>query len=186
MLSWNWDKLIHWDGRGTEWLCRLRQILHLLKKKYTTYLLNLANLKFELTLHAVRVAAFALEGQPKVSYFTWLYLFRKRDDALIHELLQCFFQYFFPLLSAFHSCPSTSFTCANGRCVPYSDRCDHYNDCGDNSDEAGCHFRACNRTEFTCSNGRCIPSELVCDGVDNCLDNSASDEKNCRKFTLSS
>lgn len=41
-----------------------------LKKKYTTYLLNLTNLKFELTLHAVHVAAFASEGQPKVSYFT--------------------------------------------------------------------------------------------------------------------
>ena len=132
-----------------EWLCHLRQILHLLKKKYTTYLLNLTNLKFELTLHAVHVAAFALEGQPKVSYFTWLYLFRKRDDALICELLQCCFKYFVPLLLAFHSCPSTSFTCANGRCVPYSDRCDHYNDCGDNSDEAGCRFRACNKTEFT-------------------------------------
>lgn len=109
----------------------------------------------------------------------------KRDDALIRELLQCFFN-IFSLLLAFHTCPSTSFTCANGRCVPYSYRCDHYNDCGDNSDETRCHFRACNRTEFTCKNARCISSALVCDGIDNCHDNNASDEKNCRKFILSS
>ena len=42
----------------------------MLKKKYTTHLLNLTNLKFELTSHAVGFAAFALEGKPKVSYFT--------------------------------------------------------------------------------------------------------------------
>lgn len=94
--------------------------------------------------------------------------------------------FFFPLLLAYHTCPLTSFTCANGRCVQYRYRCDHYNDCGDNSDEAGCLFRACNETtEFTCSNGKCIPLHLVCDGMDHCHDHNASDEKNCCKFIFS-
>ncbi|XP_041433100.1 low-density lipoprotein receptor-related protein 2 isoform X2 [Xenopus laevis] len=83
-------------------------------------------------------------------------------------------------VKAFHTCPSTSFTCGNGRCVPYHYRCDHYNDCGDNSDELGCLFRTCDlNTEFTCNNGRCISREYVCNGVNNCFDNGTSDERNC-------
>lgn len=93
---------------------------------------------------------------------------------------------FFSLLLAFHTCRSTAFTCDNGKCVPYHYRCDHYNDCGDNSDEEGCLFSACNATtEFTCNNRRCIPLQFVCNGINNCHDNDTSDEKNCRKFTLS-
>lgn len=38
---------------------------HLLKKKYTTYLLSVTNLKFELTLHAVHVAALPRKVNPK-------------------------------------------------------------------------------------------------------------------------
>lgn len=84
--------------------------------------------------------------------------------------------------SAFHTCQPTAFTCGNGRCVPYHYRCDHYNDCGDNSDEAGCLFRTCDsHTEFTCNNGRCISLQYVCNGVNNCYDNGTSDERNCRK-----
>lgn len=85
--------------------------------------------------------------------------------------------------SAFHTCQPTAFTCGNGRCVPYPYRCDHYNDCGDNSDEVGCLFRTCDsHTEFTCNNGRCISLEYVCNGVNNCYDNGTSDERNCRKL----
>lgn len=89
------------------------------------------------------------------------------------------------LPQAFHTCRSTAFTCGNGRCVPYSYRCDYYDDCGDNSDEVGCLFRNCNSTtEFTCGNGRCIPLSLVCNGIDNCFDNGTTDERNCRKYIL--
>lgn len=94
------------------------------------------------------------------------------------NLLKLFF-----ICSAFHTCQPTAFTCGNGRCVPYHYRCDHYNDCGDNSDEAGCLFRTCDsHTEFTCNNGRCISLQYVCNGVNNCYDNGTSDERNCRKF----
>ncbi|XP_073701234.1 low-density lipoprotein receptor-related protein 2a [Garra rufa] len=87
-------------------------------------------------------------------------------------------------LSAFHTCEPTVFTCGNGRCVPYHYRCDHYNDCGDNSDEIGCDFRPCDAsTEFTCNNGRCIAREYVCNGINNCYDNGTSDEQNCAERT---
>uniref|UniRef100_A0A8C2IBE8 Low density lipoprotein receptor-related protein 2a n=1 Tax=Cyprinus carpio TaxID=7962 RepID=A0A8C2IBE8_CYPCA len=87
-------------------------------------------------------------------------------------------------LSAFHTCEPTVFTCGNGRCVPYHYRCDHYNDCGDDSDETGCMFRPCDpNTEFTCNNGRCIALEYVCNGINNCYDNGTSDEQNCAERT---
>ncbi|XP_016104637.1 low-density lipoprotein receptor-related protein 2-like [Sinocyclocheilus grahami] len=87
-------------------------------------------------------------------------------------------------LSAFHTCEPTVFTCGNGRCVPYHYRCDHYNDCGDNSDETGCLFRPCDpNTEFACNNGRCIAREYVCNGINNCYDNGTSDEQNCAERT---
>uniref|UniRef100_A0A672KQ36 Low-density lipoprotein receptor-related protein 2-like n=1 Tax=Sinocyclocheilus grahami TaxID=75366 RepID=A0A672KQ36_SINGR len=88
------------------------------------------------------------------------------------------------LLNSFHTCEPTVFTCGNGRCVPYHYRCDHYNDCGDNSDETGCIFRPCDpNTEFTCNNARCIAREYVCNGINNCYDNGTSDEQNCAERT---
>ncbi|XP_072435639.1 low-density lipoprotein receptor-related protein 2a isoform X3 [Chiloscyllium punctatum] len=86
----------------------------------------------------------------------------------------------FVYVEAFHTCSPSAFTCGNGRCTLYRYRCDHYNDCGDNSDEVGCMFPTCNATsEFTCSNGKCISSSYVCNGVNDCHDNGTSDERNC-------
>lgn len=86
-------------------------------------------------------------------------------------------------MAAFHTCEPTVFTCGNGRCVPYHYRCDHYDDCGDDSDEAGCLFRPCDPgREFACSNGRCIAKEYVCNGINNCYDNGTTDEQNCREW----
>lgn len=83
-------------------------------------------------------------------------------------------------MAAFHTCEPTMYTCGNGRCVPYHYRCDHYNDCGDNSDEEGCLFRPCDPdTEFACNNGRCIARQYVCNGINNCFDNGTTDERNC-------
>lgn len=91
--------------------------------------------------------------------------------------------FYYLCISAFHTCEPTVFTCGNGRCVPYHYRCDHYNDCGDNSDETGCLFRPCDpNNEFTCNNGRCIAREYVCNGINNCYDNGTSDEQNCGKY----
>lgn len=96
-----------------------------------------------------------------------------------HRALTCFSFW----LAAFHTCEPTVFTCGNGRCVPYHYRCDHYDDCGDNSDELGCLFKPCDpNREFTCNNGRCIAKDYVCNGINNCYDNSTSDEQNCREY----
>lgn len=109
---------------------------------------------------------------------------------LFHRIFSNLEFYFSPVflltlfsLSALHTCAPTDFTCNNGRCIQYRFRCDHYDNCQDNSDEEGCLFPSCNATsEFTCLNGKCIPQHLVCNGVNNCHDNETSDEKNCRKF----
>ena len=43
----------------------------------------------------------------------------------------------FPILYS-ATCLTTQFTCANRNCVPSGAQCDHYNDCGDDSDEESC------------------------------------------------
>lgn len=96
----------------------------------------------------------------------------------VKNLTRCWFW-----SAAFHTCEPTVLTCGNGRCVPYHYRCDHYDDCGDNSDEVGCLFRPCDpSTEFACNNGRCIAKDYVCNGINNCYDNGTTDEQNCREF----
>lgn len=137
------------------------------------------------TLHAVRFAAvLAVTGKlfpPKQTSFLCIALDRFVKASRRSFVNDVYLSHFSP--SAFHTCQPTAFTCANGRCAPYSYRCDHYNDCGDNSDEVGCLFRTCDpHTEFTCNNGRCISLDYVCNGVNNCYDNGTSDERNCRKL----
>uniref|UniRef100_A0A3Q2ZKI3 EGF-like domain-containing protein n=1 Tax=Hippocampus comes TaxID=109280 RepID=A0A3Q2ZKI3_HIPCM len=75
---------------------------------------------------------------------------------------------------SFHTCDPTVFTCGNGRCVPYHYRCDHYDDCDDNSDEP------CQQHQFTCQNGRCVSRDFVCDGDNDCGDESDELEHMCR------
>lgn len=45
-------------------------------------------------------------------------------------------------------CTSAQFTCANGRCVPISARCNGVNECGDNSDEQNCSPPGMSQTDF--------------------------------------
>lgn len=58
------------------------------------------------------------------------------------------------VFTAMQHCGIHQFECANGFCVPLSTQCDHFDDCGDNSDEQGCgkdnqgHFWG---QEFCCS-----------------------------------
>ncbi|KAL6483428.1 hypothetical protein MHYP_G00083000 [Metynnis hypsauchen] len=52
------------------------------------------------------------------------------------------------------------------------------NDCGDNSDEAGCSH-SCSSVQFKCNSGRCIPEYWTCDGDNDCGDNSDEKSANC-------
>ncbi|XP_034243195.1 prolow-density lipoprotein receptor-related protein 1 isoform X1 [Thrips palmi] len=76
-------------------------------------------------------------------------------------------------------CTSSSFTCSNGRCIPYYLTCDGIDQCGDNSDEAPqyCGQRKCRAGYFTCINKRCIPMNQTCNHNNDCGD--GSDEVNC-------
>lgn len=117
---------------------------------------------------------------PSIEIRIHLWLRSTHPYTLLARPLTCLWFW----LAAFHTCEPTVFTCGNGRCVPYRYRCDHYDDCGDNSDEVGCLFRPCDpTTEFTCNNGRCIANDYVCNGINNCYDNDTSDEQNCREST---
>uniref|UniRef100_A0A671Q6S8 Low-density lipoprotein receptor-related protein 2-like n=1 Tax=Sinocyclocheilus anshuiensis TaxID=1608454 RepID=A0A671Q6S8_9TELE len=77
-------------------------------------------------------------------------------------------------------CQSHQFECASGYCIPMPFVCDHWDDCGDNSDEQNCEYRTCSGSEFTCSNERCMPQQWVCDGINDCGD--FSDENGCECY----
>ncbi|XP_074652666.1 sortilin-related receptor-like isoform X2 [Tubulanus polymorphus] len=83
----------------------------------------------------------------------------------------------------------TSFQCAGGyrHCIPLTWKCDGADDCGDNSDEAGCalvNSTACDLLGmFPCGNGTCIPRAWRCNGYVECYD--SSDEENCEHNTTS-
>uniref|UniRef100_A0A8C8C7J0 EGF-like domain-containing protein n=1 Tax=Oncorhynchus tshawytscha TaxID=74940 RepID=A0A8C8C7J0_ONCTS len=80
---------------------------------------------------------------------------------------------------AYPTCfPLTQFTCNNGRCININWRCDNDNDCGDNSDEAGCSH-SCSSAQFKCNSGRCIPDYWTCDGDNDCGDYSDETHANC-------
>uniref|UniRef100_A0A8C6KL67 ST14 transmembrane serine protease matriptase n=1 Tax=Nothobranchius furzeri TaxID=105023 RepID=A0A8C6KL67_NOTFU len=70
-------------------------------------------------------------------------------------------------------CPD-KFPCNTGICIPLSQKCDGWNDCGDMSDETNCK---CEKDQFACANGLCKPYLWVCDRNNDCGD--GSDEKKC-------
>ena len=76
------------------------------------------------------------------------------------------------------ACPSNSFQCSNGQCVPLTWRCDRENDCNDarngsatSSDELNCDY-GCTSDQFKCNNSDCIPLIWRCDGHQDCFDGS--------------
>lgn len=49
------------------------------------------------------------------------------------------------------SCLTSEFECANKKCIGRELICNQLDDCGDNSDEAGCNVNECNQTARVCS-----------------------------------
>ncbi|XP_011664249.2 low-density lipoprotein receptor-related protein 1 isoform X2 [Strongylocentrotus purpuratus] len=76
-------------------------------------------------------------------------------------------------------CSGNEFTCANDLCILMMYECDHYNDCGDSSDEHdACDYPECSTvTQFKCGNGVCVSVSQRCDGNNDCRD--GSDESDC-------
>ncbi|CAK1543183.1 unnamed protein product [Leptosia nina] len=74
------------------------------------------------------------------------------------------------------TCGPDEFTCKNGMCMTNTWRCDGNDDCGDNSDEAGC---ICEPPMVACSDSSCYMPQWRCDGDIDCPD--MSDEKDCGK-----
>jgi len=81
-------------------------------------------------------------------------------------------------VSAIQTCAPNQFQCANKKCIPYVWKCDHDNDCGDNSDEPeNCKTIPCRPHYLKCnSTGRCIPETWKCDGDMDCGINDHTDE----------
>lgn len=93
------------------------------------------------------------------------------------------FCFFFLLVD--ETCRADEFTCANGKCIQQSWRCDHDDDCGDRSDEIGCPTNNCNNTtEFQCLDGICLTLKWRCDGEPDCPDGSDEQVNSFTSFLI--
>ncbi len=82
-------------------------------------------------------------------------------------------------LRHFFNCPISK------KCIPFYQRCDGYNDCNANEDEANCQAIRCNTTtnSFRCSTGdKCITSDDLCNNITDCLNGEDENDIICGHF----
>ena len=78
---------------------------------------------------------------------------------------------------------SLNFSCKNFVCIRNEWQCDGEDDCGDNSDEAGCQCNAA--THFPCSTtNQCIERSRMCDSKRDCNDGSDESNSTCIECLL--
>ncbi|XP_050736343.1 uncharacterized protein LOC127008378 isoform X2 [Eriocheir sinensis] len=75
-------------------------------------------------------------------------------------------------------CPSNTFTCNNGACVPVTRVCDGRKNCLEGEDEADCDKQECPAARpHRCKDGSCVVASAPCNNIKECAD--GSDEINC-------
>ncbi|XP_061177471.1 low-density lipoprotein receptor-related protein 8-like [Saccostrea echinata] len=76
-----------------------------------------------------------------------------------------------PEYPCYRSCDLVEFACDNGNCIPWLNKCDVIDDCGDGSDEKDDMCNRCTETQYKCYfDDNCISKSRKCDGRKDCSD----------------
>ncbi|EDS40558.1 conserved hypothetical protein [Culex quinquefasciatus] len=87
-------------------------------------------------------------------------------------------------------CPSGTFRCSEGKCIPQTSICNYQKDCEKGEDELNnCPPPECEQGQISCgqyvfNKTYCIPPHYKCDMTVDCVD--GTDESDCSKYLYQS